>query len=74
MDLNVNIGTFVKLAIFYFVINSGGFAVDRWGDVIMEQLSDQDKEIKDNLADEDTLAIPVGPMTRSRTKRLNDTI
>ena len=44
------------------------------GDVIMEQLSDQDKEIKDNPGDEDTLAIPVGPMTRSRTKRLNDTI
>ena len=43
-------------------------------DVIMEQLSDEDKEIKDNPADEDALAIPVGPMTHSRTKRLNETI
>ena len=43
-------------------------------DVIMEQLSDEDKEIKDKPADEDALAIPVGPMTRSRTKRLNETI
>ncbi|KAF3493724.1 hypothetical protein DY000_02052875 [Brassica cretica] len=40
----------------------------------MEQLSDEDKEIKDKPADEDALAIPVGPMTRSRTKRLNETI
>ncbi|XP_013601228.1 PREDICTED: uncharacterized protein LOC106308636 [Brassica oleracea var. oleracea] len=43
-------------------------------DVIIEQLSDEDKEIKDNPTDEDALAIPVGPMTRSRTTRLNETI
>ncbi|KAF3571711.1 hypothetical protein F2Q69_00058901 [Brassica cretica] len=40
----------------------------------MSGLSDEDKEIKDKPADEDALAIPVGPMTRSRTKRLNETI
>ena len=43
-------------------------------DVIMEQLSDEDKDIKGKPADEDALAIPVGPMTHSRTKRLNETI
>ena len=42
--------------------------------MIMKQLTDEDKEIKDNPADEDALAIPVGPMTRFRTKRLNETI
>ncbi|KAF3571712.1 hypothetical protein F2Q69_00058900 [Brassica cretica] len=41
---------------------------------VMSGLSDEDKEIKDKPADEDALAIPVGPMTRSRTKRLNETI
>ena len=43
-------------------------------DVIMEQLSNEDKEIKDNPADDDALAILVGPMTRSRTKGLKETI
>ena len=41
------------------------------GDVIIDQLVDEHSEIKDKLADEDVLAIPDGPMTRSRERRLN---
>ena len=54
-------------------------------DVIMGQLVDKDKEIMSKSADEynedmgkpaeeDVLTIPNGPMTRSRTKRLNEAI
>ena len=41
-------------------------------DVIMDQLVDEDNEIMGKATDEDVLTIPNGPMTSSRTKKLNE--
>ena len=43
-------------------------------DVILDQLVDEDNEIMGKPTDEDVLTIPNGPMTRSRTKKLNEAI
>ncbi|CAN7041755.1 unnamed protein product [Brassica rapa subsp. trilocularis] len=50
---------------------------DSWfmpDDVIMDPLVDEDNEIMGKPTDEDVLTIPNSPMTRSRTKKLNEAI
>ncbi|KAL0661836.1 hypothetical protein Bca4012_098673 [Brassica carinata] len=42
--------------------------------MILNQPCDGDEKDMDQSADEEVLAIPVGPMTRSRTKKLNEAI
>ncbi|KAL0796390.1 hypothetical protein Bca101_067767 [Brassica carinata] len=40
----------------------------------MDTLEEEDKEDMDHSASEDALAIPIGPMTRSRTKKLKEAV
>ncbi|KAF8116430.1 hypothetical protein N665_0018s0040 [Sinapis alba] len=42
--------------------------------MILDKLKDEHKEDMDQSADEEVLAMPKGPMTRSRTRRLNKAI
>uniref|UniRef100_M4EWF3 Uncharacterized protein n=1 Tax=Brassica campestris TaxID=3711 RepID=M4EWF3_BRACM len=57
-----------------FTLSPSGYK-DSWfmpDDVIMDQLVDEDNEIMGKATDEDVLTIPNGPMTSSRTKKLNE--
>ncbi|KAL0854302.1 hypothetical protein Bca101_059454 [Brassica carinata] len=40
----------------------------------MDRPEEEDKEDMDHSAGEDALAIPIGPMTRSRTKKLKEAV
>lgn len=42
--------------------------------MIQDQLNDEDMKYMDQSADEEALAIPNGPMTRSRTRRLKEAV